>query len=126
MQIKIDFVTNSSSATFIFASDKKILRKDIEKSMRFYYAERFRCFSNKKSLTEFTEAGYGDWISKARGEPATFWNMPVAEYNMACKALKEGRYCIFANIDRNDLDRVEKFLDLVEDLGAFNTMRGGD
>jgi len=74
----------------------------------------------------FTEAGYADWVSKARGEPATFWNMSQDEYNMACKALKRGDYCIYASIDRNDTDRVEKFMDLIEDLGARNILRGGD
>jgi hypothetical protein len=126
MKVKLDFVTNSSSATFVFESSTKILRKDIEKHMRLYYAESFRCFNNKKSVISFTEAGYGDWVSKARGEPATFWNMGRPEYNAACEALREGNYCIYACVDRNDPDRLEKFQDLVENEGGRVKYRGGD
>lgn len=126
MRVKLDFVTNSSSATFVFESSKKLLRKDIEKHMRFYYAESFRCFNSRKSIVKFTEAGYSDWVSKARGEPSQFWRMGPSEYEAACEALRKNNYCIYASIDRNDLDRVEKFLDLVEDTGARNIMRGGD
>lgn len=126
MKIKLDFVTNSSSTTFVFEASEKVLRKDIEPHMRFYYAEVFRCFNNKKSLVQFVEAGYGDWVSKARGEPATFYKMDPTCYREACKILNCGKFAIYASVDRNDFERVEKFLDLVEDTGARLKVRSGD
>ena len=126
MKIKQDFITNSSSATFVFEASEKILRKDVEKHFSFVFAETFRCFNNKKSLVQFVEAGESDWVSKARGEPAMFCKMDPMCYRESCKVLNRGKFALYASIDGNDFDRLEKFMDIVGDCGGRLQLRSGD
>lgn len=118
MKINLDFITNSSSTMFIIKLDNKILRKDIQEKFAFRYDESFRFFKNKKNLINFTEAGKNDWITKARGTPSNFYNMDEDCYEEACKILNSGKFIAYAEINRNDYERGNRFRDVIEEHGG--------
>jgi hypothetical protein len=108
MKIKLDFITNSSSCSYIISSSKQILEQDVCSFSNLPYSHvDFNCISDIETLIEHADSEPCDWIKKITG-PNKFWGVRREWYNKGKELIEQGKFVIFADVTRN-YNAIEKF-----------------
>ncbi len=126
MKIKADFVTNSSSTTYVIDFKQEYRRKDFEKHFTLRSGECFRLFKNKISLIKFTQDSDVDWITEVTKKPLMYWGMGQDEFDEAIKILEYDSLVAYLAMDRNNRDRVDRAERIIMENGGLIKYRGSD
>lgn len=112
MKIKNDFVTNSSSTSFVISITKDVEHKFIEFMDSFHVndSERYNesgigyVFENIQELQEYTNNGPVDWVKRITGPK--FVNMRRDNYEKCLAVLKDSDNIIYyVFIDSNTIEK---------------------
>ena len=120
MKIKLDFVTNSSSVCYLIMSPEKMTKKFlIDQGITSRRIDDFDCIKSIEQLITIAEGNDKpcDWIRRATG-PLQFWGMNKEWYPIAKEIIKEGKYVLLIDMDRNYYDDLDKFDRIITKLGC--------
>ena len=116
MKIKTDFVTNSSSTSFIIEAPYNVTPEDLSIKIGSY--EKFESFNDIKELISYCQNEPCDWIDLARGMPRKFRRLWDDNFNICKKVIEEGRWAAYVKLDRNDYDKIKDFRQNIINCGA--------
>lgn len=106
MKLKHDFVTNSSSVSFIFEAQTPIYRRHIRWS--FHKWDRFVSLWSKKQLIAYTQQSKCDWINEITG-PKMFYNMDEDRYNKCLQIINKGKVAVLTLTNKyRDYNKLER------------------
>lgn len=103
MKIKSDFVTNSSSTSYIMVSDKKVTLKDLKCDPPFNHDDEnhFACFENIEQLISYTQGRECDWCDRITGPKHNKVYYPQGWYDKMVDKLKDHKYVYYIKIVRD-------------------------
>jgi trans-2-enoyl-CoA reductase len=118
MKIKLTFITNSSSVSYLISSEKTITkRKLINEGMPSRFIERLNSITTLDDLIEYVAQEPCDWTSRVCG-PRRFWGETEEFYKSARKTIEKGKIATFINIERNNWDKVELFERIIQEVNC--------
>lgn len=126
MKIKADFVTNSSSTTYVIEFKQEYRRKDFEEHFTLRTGEYFRLFKDKTSLIKFAQDQDVDWITEVTKKPLMYWGMGQDEFDEAIKILDHDSLVAYLELDRNNHDRTDRAERIIMKNGGLIRHRGND
>jgi len=101
MRLKTDFVTNSSSSSFILVSNKMLNPKEVR--LPHSHETKFMFFSTKEDIISFTQNKKCDWCDLVTG-PKNFWELNKEWYQKILDLFNSGKYVYYAKVERSDTD----------------------